>query len=252
VFLHGFKGYMDWGCWHGVGNEFAAVGLRFLRFNFTHNGTSAEQPREFVDLEGFAQNNYLIELNEARAVLDWAKEEFWIPNAPGEPEASPAPIHLIGHSRGGGIAVLAAAATPAVQSLACWAGVDDFATRFPTGKALAQWKRTGRLDMLNGRTGQIMHINYQHFSTFQTHKAALDIPAAARRFKKPALILHGTSDGAVAESCAHNLHAALPQSELHFIQRAGHTFGAHEPWEHDNLPTHLAEVTGRTIDFFRR
>ena len=239
VFLHGFKGYMDWGAWDLVGEAFASAGMRFIRFNFTHNGTSPDQPTDFVDLEAFAQNNYSLELAEARAVLHWSAQQW------------EGPLHLIGHSRGGGIAVLAAALGQ-VDRLAIWAGVSDFADRFPHGDALEAWRSSGRLDMLNGRTGQMMHCNYQHFENFQTHHSALDIPKAARSFDRPALVIHGSSDGAVSESNAHALADALPQSTLEIIDRAGHTFGAREPWTEPQLPLHLAQVTSSTIEFFKR
>jgi pimeloyl-ACP methyl ester carboxylesterase len=245
VFLHGFKGYMDWGAWDLVGDRFAAAGLRFIRFNFTHNGTSPKHPSDFVDLEAFAQNNYSLELDETRRVLNWARGQW------------EGRLNLIGHSRGGGIAVLAAglretSASAHVDRLATWASVSDFAQRFPSGGALENWRTTGRLDVLNGRTGQIMHLNHQHYENFQAHRSALDIAAAARAFKRPALVLHGSSDGAVTETNAHALASALPDSTLEIIDRAGHTFGAREPWTSSKLPLHLAQVTDRTIAFFKR
>ena len=97
-----------------------------------------------------------------------------------------------------------------------------------------------------------MHLNHQHYENFQAHRSALDIAAAARAFKRPALVLHGSSDGAVTETNAHALASALPDSTLEIIDRAGHTFGAREPWTSSKLPLHLAQVTDRTIAFFKR
>ena len=69
LFLHGYKGYMDWGAWALVGDHFASQGWRFLRINFSHNGTTPSRPTEFTDLDAFAANTYSRELDEATDVL---------------------------------------------------------------------------------------------------------------------------------------------------------------------------------------
>mgnify|MGYP000221090702 CR=1 FL=1 len=58
IFCHGYKGFKDWGAWHLVAETFAKKGYFFLKFNFSHNGGTIEQPIDFPDLEAFAQNNY--------------------------------------------------------------------------------------------------------------------------------------------------------------------------------------------------
>ena len=64
VYVHGFKGFKDWGSSNVVANTFAKNGFFFLKFNFSHNGVTAEHPTDFVDLEAFGNNNYWIELRE--------------------------------------------------------------------------------------------------------------------------------------------------------------------------------------------
>ena len=50
VFCHGFKGFKDWGCWNLVANLFAENDLKFLKFNFSHNGVTLDNPLKFFDL----------------------------------------------------------------------------------------------------------------------------------------------------------------------------------------------------------
>ena len=50
IFCHGYKGFKDWGAWNLVANEFAKNNLFFIKFNFSHNGGTVEQPIDFPDL----------------------------------------------------------------------------------------------------------------------------------------------------------------------------------------------------------
>ena len=43
---------------------FAASGIAVLKFNFSHNGGTVEQPIDFPDLEAFGHNNYTKELDD--------------------------------------------------------------------------------------------------------------------------------------------------------------------------------------------
>jgi len=48
IFAHGFKGFKDWGTHRMVARFFAGHGYRFLKFNFSHNGTTTEQPADYA------------------------------------------------------------------------------------------------------------------------------------------------------------------------------------------------------------
>src|SRR5690554_1538958 len=70
IFCHGYKGFKDWGAWHLVAEAFAEAGFCFLKFNFSHNGGTVEQPIDFPDLEAFAQNNFSHELDDLDRVIN--------------------------------------------------------------------------------------------------------------------------------------------------------------------------------------
>src|ERR1044072_99812 len=70
IYSHGFNGFKDWGNFDLIAGQFASAGFVFIKFNFSHNGTSPEQPEEFVDLEAYANNNYTTELDDLKTVID--------------------------------------------------------------------------------------------------------------------------------------------------------------------------------------
>ena len=57
IFCHGYKGFKDWGAWNLVGKAFANKNFFFIKFNFSHNGGTVENPIDFPDLESFGNNN---------------------------------------------------------------------------------------------------------------------------------------------------------------------------------------------------
>ena len=71
IFCHGFKGFKDFGCWDLVAKAFVEAGLAFVKFNFSYNGTTVDDPLNFGDLEAFGQNNFSIELDDLGAVIDF-------------------------------------------------------------------------------------------------------------------------------------------------------------------------------------
>ena len=74
IFCHGYKGFKDWGAWNLMAQNFANAGFFFVKFNFSHNGGTAEQPIDFPDLEAFGNNNYSKELDDLGNVIDWVSE----------------------------------------------------------------------------------------------------------------------------------------------------------------------------------
>jgi predicted dienelactone hydrolase len=97
IFIHGYKGYKDWGAWNLMAEKFAEAGFFFVKFNFSHNGTTVEDPHNFADLEAFGNNNYSKELSDLGFVID-----HFIEN----PRVDREKVILIGHSRGGGISII--------------------------------------------------------------------------------------------------------------------------------------------------
>ena len=229
VFMHGFKGFKDWGFWDLVAERFVDAGFAFIKFNFSHNGTTIDQPLDFVDLEAFGQNNYSKELQDIDTVLNWIHQpENW----PTSEAIDLSRIVLIGHSRGGGISIIKAAEDKRVHALITWAAVArlDYSWH-EQGDYITHWKKEGVVRALNGRTKQMMPLYYQLYEDFQSHADAYSTESALqKRTDLPMLILHGTEDPAVPFFAGQQLQEWKPDAQLELLEGADHVFGGRHPW----------------------
>lgn len=247
IFCHGYKGFKDWGAWDLVGKTFAENGFAFVKFNFSHNGSTVEQLEDFPDLEAFAQNNYSKELQDVEDLL-----EHLITQPTFKAFIDLQNINLIGHSRGGGIALIKAAENKKIAKVVTWAGVSDYKSRFFEGsEPFKKWKQEGRMFVENGRTKQQMPHDWQFYEDFIASQKRLTIKNAVKAIKIPSLIVHGDKDPTVPFKEAQQLHQWNPDSNLVLIKEANHVFGASHPWGQDTLPAHLKEAVNKTIAFLK-
>ena len=75
IFCHGFKGFKNWGHFDLITDAFAHTDFVFVKFNFSMNGTTEEQPTDFADLEAFGNNNFETELNELGNIIDHVEKK---------------------------------------------------------------------------------------------------------------------------------------------------------------------------------
>ena len=246
VFCHGYKGYKDWGAWNLVAERFASQHFFFVKMNFSHNGGTIDQPIDFPDLKAFGNNNFIKELDDLDSVLAWISTHDLI-----KKEIDPDSVSLIGHSRGGGIVVLKAAEDNRVSKVISWAGVSDFATRFPTGETLELWKKNGVAYITNARTNQQMPHYYQFYTSFKENEDLLNIKKAVKQLNIPYLIIHGSQDETVPLQEAKDLESWNSTNRLEIIDEANHTFGSSQPWGQPVLPKHLMHAVDTTIQFLK-
>ena len=248
IFCHGYKGYKDWGAWNLAAEEFMQQDVFFVKFNFSHNGGTAENPIDFPDLEAFGQNNFTIELDDLETVIDWL-----INNSDFENEVDFENITLIGHSRGGGIVTLKAAENNKVSKVISWAGVSDYGVRFPKDEKILQyWEKEGVSYIENARTKQQMPHYFQFYTNFKENEERLTIKNAVTNLSIPHLIIQGELDDVVKINEAENLHSWNPKSELIIIEGMNHPLGCAQPWTAAKMPVHLAEVVKRSVDFIKK
>src|SRR5690606_33223391 len=96
--LHGFKGFKDWAFFPHLCRRLAGAGHAVVSFNFSGSGIG-EDPGRFTDLDAFATNTLSRELEEVGWVADWILSGDLLPRPPQR-------LGLLGHSRGGGDAIL--------------------------------------------------------------------------------------------------------------------------------------------------
>ena len=248
IYAHGFNGFKDWGNFDQMAKQIAAAGFVFIKFNFSFNGTTPDQPEAFVDLEAYAQNNYTKELDNLGAVIDWAEH----PDNPYAAEMDGSKIGLIGHSLGGGIVLLKAAEDARVKALTTWASIAECQTpwgSWPAAK-MQEWRETGVQYIANSRTNQQMPLGYQLYEDYEQSKSRLNIEQAIKSLYLPVLLCHGTDDPAVPVQKAYLLKEWQPSATL-FTVASDHVFGRKHPWMSDDLPEPMAAVLGETIVFFQ-
>jgi pimeloyl-ACP methyl ester carboxylesterase len=240
IFAHGFKGFKDWGAHNLVAQFFAENGFRFLKFNFSHNGTTTDNPLEFGDLIAFSDNTFSIELDDLKTVIDFACGGSSMPSA--------SVIYLIGHSMGGAISIIKAAEDTRVKKLITMAAISNFRKLWPQ-ELEDQWRLRGIIYIANTRTKQQMPLKVSLLNDINKNPGRLDVLAKAAEVKQPWLIVHGDADASVPLSQAEELQAAQPNAELLIILGCDHTFGASHPYLESTLPAPLFEFCRQAIIF---
>jgi len=246
VFCHGYKGYKDWGAWNLAAEEFAKKNLFFIKFNFSHNGGTVEEPIDFPDLEAFGQNNFTLELDDIDTIIDWITS-----NSEFENEADAEDITLIGHSRGGGIVTLKASENNKISKVISWCGVSDFGARFPTGKILEEWRNNGVSYIENARTKQKMPHYFQFYTNFKENEERLTVKNSVKKLTIPQLIIYGDNDDTVFPKEAKNMHSWNPNSKLVCMKEMDHCLGSVQPWEEKEMPLDLAKAVAESIQFIK-
>lgn len=243
IFVHGFKGFKDWGTHNLVAKYFAENGFRFLKFNFSHNGTTPDHPVDFADLIAFADNTFSIELEDLKYVIDFACNGSAIPAVK--------KVNLIGHSMGGGISIITAATDNRVEKLITFASISSFRNLWPKAHE-AQWRMQGIMYIHNARTGQQMPLKVSLLDDMDQHPAKLNIAEKAGSIKQPWLIVHGDADKSVPLAHAEELKAAQPHAELMVIHGGDHVFGASHPYEKETLPEELLIFCDESVRFLKQ
>ena len=216
ILVHGFKGFMDWGFFPHLSRRLAAAGFVAVSMNSSGSGVG-DDPLEMDDDEAFFNDSYSRQLEDMARVREFAR---------GLPGVDPGLEVLMGHSRGGGMAVISAAER-APAALVTWAAIAD-ADRFDEGMKV-RWRAEGFLEVPNARTGQVHRMGLAGLEDFERNAVRLDIGAAAGRVEAPFLAVHGLEDGTVSYDAAVTLSERAPRGEALLSEGADHGFGATHP-----------------------
>jgi dipeptidyl aminopeptidase/acylaminoacyl peptidase len=241
VFVHGFKGFKDWGFVPYLGEYFANQGFFVITFNFSHNGIG-ENKTEFTEFDKFAENTYSREVRELNEIISAFRNDFF------EVKGN-ADIGVIGHSRGGAITLLTCADRNDINAVATWASVSTL-ERY-SERQMKEWRRKGYFEALNTRTNQMMHQNVSLLDDIEKNReTGLNIQNAVEKLNCPLLIAHGVQDMAVPISEAEQLYEWSDKSktELFKIYSAGHTFDIVHPFS--GTTDKFEELLDKTTHFF--
>ncbi|MCB9845395.1 MAG: alpha/beta hydrolase [Phycisphaeraceae bacterium] len=226
IIVHGFLGFMDYGMFPVLAGAMEDAGFIALRFNLSHSGISRES-QTFDRPERFERDTWLRQIEDVHAVIDGA----WRGEIPGRGMRHV----LIGHSRGGATAILAAARrfdeglSPVSSGVATLAAPDSCCmwAEETRREALAR----GYTEVRSNRTGQTLRIGGAWLTEQLEDPGAHDVPAHASRLGCPLLVIHGEDDATVPAACAHALAgSAGARGRLVLIPGADHVFNTPNPF----------------------
>lgn len=244
IICHGFKGFKNWAFFPVLAESLAQADYIALTFNFSRNGIGPDL-HNFTELDKFEKNTLSHEIEDLKCIID-AVASGKIAKGLIDPER----IGLIGHSRGGGVAILHAHNDLRIKALVTWSAIASVERYTPEQVKL--WKKQKYLEFENKRTGQMMRVGLELLDDIENNKVQLNIPAAAEKLETPTLIIHGQEDESVPVDEAQIIfdHLGSPSKELMIIEGGTHTFGARHPME--SMPEELETVFELTENWFDR
>ncbi len=240
IFCHGFKGFWDWGGFPYFLDAAAAAGFYAVAFSFSGSGVS--EGDRVDEPERFAENTYTQQIRDLEEVVRALRDGKLPPFG-----RRPGRIGIVGHSMGGGVAILYAATDAAVAALVTWASIASV-DRYPDD-VVRDWRARGWTTVTNGRTGQELKMSTAILDDIDANRERLDIVGAARRLAIPVLIVHGRADESVPVSEATTLAAAAGARAEHLLlDGEGHTFGTTHPFRGPSAGFNV--VVSATIRWF--
>jgi len=243
IFVHGFKGFKDWGAFNEMSKYMANNGLAMLKFNFSRNGTTVNEPTKFTNPEAFGQNNYTIELKEIGLVLDWVYAHA------AEFQLETDEIYLVGHSRGATLSIIKAVEDERIKKVVAWSPFFDVKARFRK-ETVEEWDKTGVTWVVNKRTGEKLLLYRQFYEDFLVHQHRFDMHEVCAQFEKSLLIIHAKDDEAVDIAEARKIYEAVPHAIKIEMENGGHTFGISHPFDSQQvLPEVFNELLENTFEF---
>lgn len=247
IFIHGFNGFKDWGHFNLVAEYFAASGFTFITFNLSHNGTTIERPTEFVDLHAYGNDFFSTDLDDIGVVIDFLFSD----QCPFSLELDLSNLSLIGHSRGGALAILKAGEDKRIRSIATWASIKS-TLHFWIPLHVEEVERNGVVYVKNGRTQQKLPLYKSYYEDAIFNQDRLNVADKIKQLDIPILLAHGDADTSIPVQFAHDLQSWQPRAEKFIVSDANHTFGGKHPYDSDQLPEATQILAEKTVDFFQK
>lgn len=247
LFIHGFKGFKDWGPFPWACEDLAREGFAVVAINLSLNGVG-KNPTAFDRLDLFERETLSQDLDDIGTVIEAIKSRT-IHSA--RVDLNTDWIGIAGHSRGGHTAVAAAAEYPEIQCLVTWSAVADYNARW-SEQMISDWESRGYTEIKNSRTGQVMRLDRCVYNDALENSDRLIALKRVRELHLPALFIAGKKDEAVSWKDSDQLYRNCPSvtKELRIIAGAGHTFNASHPFEENDYPEKFAEVLNLTRGWF--
>ena len=224
VGIHGFKGFRKWGFWPAIAGALNAAGAAFVGYDASHNGVGPGG-LEFDEEALFERNTWGREEEDLRIVLDALRGG----HLAGADAIDPRRTTLLGHSRGGALAIVHAAQDPRIRSVVALAPIATL-RRFPADE-IERGRVRGFVPVVNTRTGQVLRYGRDALEELVARTDLHDIAGTyAARLAVPLLVVHGDDDTSVPPSEGRALAAAAPRGRFVGIAGGAHPLGCRHPW----------------------
>lgn len=238
IICHSFMAFKDWGFFPHMAERFALKGYATVSFNFSGNGVPPQGIR-IADFARFEKNTISAEIRDLATLLDAIRE-----GRIGSPHIDGERIILLGHSRGGAVAIIHAAERSGPIALVTLASVATL-QRW-TRHQLQEWRWKGFLPLSRDTSVSPLRLGVEFLDDLEANGERFNVIAQARSIRIPWLIIHGTADVTVPPAEAEMLYGASNRSTttLLLLEHTGHLFHARAP-EEDGYKT-LDEIIDRT------
>ncbi len=244
LIIHGFRGSKNWGFFPTIAEEFAQNGSIVLTWNMSLNGYSKNS--QYIDQpDNFARNTITQEMVDTQSIIDSILQDDRIISGDIRSHWN-GDIHVLGHSRGGGIGILISAENPSIKKLALWNTISRFG-RF-TERQKKLWSETGTFPIDETEDGKVIAMNYTYISDLEFHSDEYSPLRAITEVSADILIVHAEQDMTVPIREAHALQEKSHSAHMHSIPQAGHIFGCTHPFT--EMTSSLRDAIDTTTAFF--
>lgn len=242
LLCHGFRGYKDWGFIPLLASTIASQGTSVAAFNMSGSGV-ATPDGAFTERERFRKNTYASELDDIDRAAMWLRRRL-------DARESGFSLGLIGHSRGGAMALLHAASHPEVRTVVSLAAPSRIGV-WPEA-AFVAWRDRRPHIVRDFRTRAELPLGPEIYDDIQRNGARYDLRRAAASLTIPYLVVQGDRDRSVPLEEGRTLASWGPSgtTELAIIQGAGHSFQAGDKIR--RTPPQLLEMIERVSAWVRR
>ena len=238
IVCHGFKAFKDWGPFPAIGRHFAGDGFVSIVFNFSHNGIG-KNFKKFSEHKKFFEGTISLELDDVKTILD----AIWDGRL-GEGKIDKSKIAIVGHSRGGGVAIVEGEEDERVKAVVGWSTISKF-DRYSEGQR-KRWREGGSVVLASTSRNNPFKLGTALLDDLEQNAERLNIERAVHSLGKPLLLLHGTADVPVPVQEVRHLYDASDHmlTDLIELDGVGHMYGARHPYK-SPTPTmnHILELT---------
>jgi uncharacterized protein len=246
IFSHGFRSFKDWGTFNLLAKSFADSGFVFVKFNFSHNGTTPDHPDEIVSPELFGSTNITNELDDIDSVITWVQDNAFLVNIYMIKEE----IYLLGHSRGATLSILQGAVDERVKKIVSWCAFSDF-EKIWANFDIKKWAEEGVSWSESKSSGIKLPLYYQHYENYLLNKEKYNIKKAVSSLKIPLFLVHGMEDETIGYEQTLEMKSWNKNADFSLLPNTNHNLGGYHPYAQTYLPFDTRVAVKESIAFFR-